>query len=266
MKLTSLLVNWIRIKLPISQMSRLPASHSFPSFDRGIHATAWHVLPIRLAEWNGDHVFWIPMFPEDFDSSMPGEDLEELLTRSDPHLRACVQDAAGKHSTTNHVIESRNDVCNMCALKSICLNNQRMLNIPNHAQYSQTQYSNFQLTLVDARESTLAKAAPKDSALRLVCLGFQQSSRCKESMQCWKCCMMSHWGIGALARSAKPGSDRSLTFMTCTRFPKKIRPNLCKSTSLTFIEFHRHFTAVQAPHPPTARRKVASYRQERWKK
>jgi len=51
----------------------------------------------------------------------PGEDLEELLTRSDPHLRA------------------------------------------------------------------LAKAEPKDSALRLVC---------------------------ALARSAKPGSDRSLTFMT----------------------------------------------------
>ena len=99
-------------------------------------------------------------------------------------------------------------------------------NIPNHAPYSQTQYSipTYSIvTLVDAGESTLAKAAPKDSALRLVCLGFQQSSRCKESMQCWKCCMiLSHWGIGALARSAKPGSDRSLTFMTCIRCQRKL--------------------------------------------
>ena len=76
------------------------------------------------------------MFPEDLDSSKPGEDLEELLTRSDPHLRACVQDAARKHSTTNHVIESRNDVCNMCVLKFICLNNPRMFNLI--LPYSQT--------------------------------------------------------------------------------------------------------------------------------
>ena len=77
---------------------------------------------------------------------------------------------------------------------------------------------------VDAGESTLAKAAPKDSALRLVCLGFQQSCRYKESMQCWSaacCIILSHWGIGALARSAKPGSDPSLTF-TCTNCWRKL--------------------------------------------
>lgn len=148
--------------------------------------------------------FGFPCFQKIWILKKPGEDLEELLTRSDPHLRACVQDAARKHSTTNHVIESRNDVCNMCVLKFICLNNQRMLNLilpysqtfrimPSILKHNIPTYSNFQLTLVGAGESTLAKAEPKDSALRLVCLGFQQSSRCKESMQCWKCCMiLSH--------------------------------------------------------------------------